>query len=122
MRLRTVTEAEHQRAYMQWAKLYGILPYIIVSVSAAARAKKTASNLKSQGWQAGIPDWLVAIPNKYVNGLFIELKRPKMYKPVVSSAQRSFIDRLREMRYQAEVAYGWEEARAITINYMNHRE
>lgn len=67
------------------------------------------------GVSAGYPD--VTIPYVFNGrpGLYIEFKRPD--GGVVSPEQREWLNFLNEQGYDAKVAYGCEEAKAIFADY-----
>jgi hypothetical protein len=73
-----------------------------------SRNKVEAQNLKMEGVSPGVPDLM--IPSLR---LFIEMKRTK--GGVVSPEQNEWLAYLRECGYTAEVARGFEEAKAIIL-------
>lgn len=75
----------------------------------------TATHLKAQGVQAGVPDISLPVPRAGFHGLYIELKVGSN-KP--SSKQQNWIDRLRNQGYCVEVCYGWVEAAAVIKDYL----
>lgn len=114
---RNTLEDAEQKTYMEWAQYQGIFPDVIVSASGGKRDEKTGAKLKVQGLQRGIPDWFIARPNEFFHGLFIELKRPKPFPSRVTPQQKKFIERLNRFGYQAQVCYGFDEAKALTEEY-----
>ena len=115
---KTNKESWHQAQYVEWATYKGIAHFLIVSVSAGSRLKISGAHLKAQGWQKGIPDIFLAIPNKTYHGLFIELKRSKEFSSKVSKEQKLMLDRLQSVGYFAIVAYGHRSAEEITERYL----
>lgn len=73
--------------------------------------------LKNMGVKAGVPDFILPIPNAKYHGLFIELKRKRGYK--ISPEQQLFIDRVNLFGYLGEFAYGAEHAIEILSSYLD---
>jgi len=93
----------------------------------AFRHKKTARDLKAEGVKSGVPDMFFPIPNKFYNGLFIELKkRPKTLMNgkksfsgiVTSDNQKIWMQELEHRNYKAVVCYGSDEAIEVIDNYL----
>ena len=77
--------------------------------------------LKAEGQRNGVFDTFLPRPTERYAGLYIEFKRRglKTHKDGgMSDDQVKFQAFARRMRYVAEVAYGYEEAIAITKAYM----
>jgi len=77
--------------------------------------------LKAEGQRNGVFDTFLPRPNNGYAGLYVEFKRRgfKTHKNGgMSDKQVEFQVFARNMRYAAEVAYGWEEAVAITKAYI----
>ena len=83
------------------------------------------------GGRRSWPDMFIAEPclNSYYMGLFIELKRPgtKIYRKdgrLVSDAhireQFDMLEQLRQRGYKAEFAIGFDEAKNIIDEYLEH--
>lgn len=91
--------------------------------TAGQKAKEKAAGLKT-----GVPDMMLPVskwvPNNYRSlGLFVELKVPdkkRANNPLAgcSEEQEDWILFLRTQGYKVEVAYGWEEAVKIVIDYL----
>ena len=77
-----------------------------------------ALKFKRTGVQSGVPDLCIPIPTKSYHGLYIELKRKKGGK--LSDNQIYWLNLLRERCYYAEVAHGFEEAKAIVLHYLGN--
>lgn len=80
------------------------------------RTKREARSLKLQGVTAGIPDNMVAYPVEPFHGLFIEIKT-KGNK--LTDKQSDKINLLSSLGYKCEIAYNWQEAKDILLNYIN---
>jgi hypothetical protein len=72
--------------------------------------------LKEQGVRAGVPDIFLPCPNPIHMGLFIEMKRQKGGR--ISEEQSRWIAELNKSGYRAVVAYGFEDAKQIILNYL----
>ncbi len=75
-----------------------------------------AVKLKRMGISPGFPDIEIPLPIAPYHGLYIELKRVSGGK--VSDVQKEWLEYLRSQGYYAEVAKGFEEAKAIVLNYL----
>ncbi len=77
-----------------------------------------AVKFKRCGVKAGVPDICITLGSEEGHhGLYIELKRESGGK--VSASQKKWQKILRENGYICEVAYGFEEAKRIVIDYMS---
>jgi hypothetical protein len=74
--------------------------------------------LKREGALAGVSDLFLMIPNKDKHGLFIEMKSAKGAK--IQQNQLDFISLAKSMNYDAEVCFGFEEAREKIKNYLKN--
>jgi murein tripeptide amidase MpaA len=113
------TEGQEQAALFKWrdynAGAYPELELLHHIPNGGKRDIVTATHLKAQGVQAGVPDISLPVPRAGFHGLFIELKVGSN-KP--SSKQQNWIDRLRNQGYCVEVCYGWVEAAAVIKDYL----
>jgi hypothetical protein len=78
-----------------------------------------ARNLQLQGVKAGVSDYLLAIPSAHYHGAWIELKRAEK-RATVTAEQITWIYRMRDAGYFADVAYGADEAFKLIINYLQN--
>lgn len=112
-------EAAEQTALFRWAGLMsGQFPEIEMLYhipNGGSRNKIEAAHLKQQGVKAGVPDLCLPVSRGEYHGLYIELKYGKN-KPTEN--QKRWINLLRSQNYKAEVAYGWEEASKIILEYL----
>lgn len=74
--------------------------------------------LRTQGVKAGVPDVCLAWPRGVYHGLYIEFKRKGGVPSDVSHEQMVWIERLRFRGYSVQVAYGLDQAIAITREYL----
>ena len=75
-----------------------------------------AINLKRQGVKSGVPDICLPVARGGYHGLYIELKAGRKSKP--SENQMIWIVNLKNQGYKAEIAYGYDEAIGIIIDYL----
>lgn len=61
------------------------------------------------GVTRGVPDYIIILPNGKL--CFIEMKRRKASKPVVSPAQGAWLERFNEIGVAAKACYGFDEAK-----------
>lgn len=112
-------EAAEQTALFRWAGfMSGQFPEIEMLYhipNGGSRNKIEAAHLKQQGVKAGVPDLCLPVARGEYHGLYIELKYGKN-KPTEN--QKRWINLLRSQNYKAEVAYGWEEASKIILEYL----
>lgn len=76
---------------------------------------KTAVSLKAEGVRAGYPDLFLPVAKKDYHGLHIELK---VKKGRLSDSQKDWLNFLNSQGYKAVCCYGWDEARAVIIDYL----
>lgn len=108
------TEDQDQIRLATWLALQGIK--FTASANGGSRNYIEAAKLKRMGVSAGFPDIFIPLPSGGYHGLFIELKRAKGGK--VSPHQMLWLQYLRDKHYYADIAYGFDEAKEIVINYL----
>ena len=112
-------EAAEQTALFRWAGfMSGQFPEIEMLYhipNGGSRNKIEAAHLKQQGVKAGVPDLCLPVARGEYPALYIERKYGKN-KPTEN--QKRWIKLLRSQNYKAEVAYGWEEASKIILEYL----
>ncbi len=124
MRRKQIEKAE-QELLVRWFKLQYPTSLLFAIPNGGSRHIVEAKSLVLSGVKAGIPDLMLAEGVNGFNGLFIELKRPKVKgtsNPVVSKEQKAVITHLIAKGYAAHVCYGFEEAKNIIVNYLSERE
>lgn len=77
---------------------------------------KYMNSLKKQGFKVGVSDIVIPFPTVARHGLYLELKRDKTAK--VSEAQKAWRSLMRRLDYRAEIAVGFDEAKAIIEDYL----
>ncbi len=86
-----------------------------------------AKMLKDAGMVSGVPDCFLAVPKEdryygvHRGGLYIEFKKPSERTKKnggLSDAQQEFIYYAMVGSYSCHVCYSWEEAKAVTLDYL----
>ena len=108
-------------AYYEWAQYKPILKeYLIKHVNEGKRSKLLGHLLKLIGLRPGLPDYQLPIANLKYIGLWIEMKtideKNKKQKPL----QIEWLEKLRKAGHYATFSFGWEDARDITVKYLNN--
>lgn len=117
MRIRP-TEAEDCIAFVQWLELQK-LRFSHIPMETYTKSMRTKSLNRQMGVRAGLPDYLIVIPNPAADDaghpkntlLFIEMKREGTPPSAVSDAQVEWLDELDQVAgVRAVVARGFDEA------------
>lgn len=124
--MRQLESIEQQKLFTWWrlegCKTYGLPPCVLFAIpNGGRRDAVTGARLKAEGVHPGIPDIFLAVPDRFRNGLFIEMKRPKSLGARAGSAskeQREVMANLRASGYGCVVAYGATEARDVIERYL----
>ena len=83
------------------------------------RNKKTAVELKAEGVKSGVSDICLPVARCKKHELYIEMKRTKGGK--LSKSQEKFIADVKNQGYAAVACFGFEEAKAIILQYLNNK-
>ena len=114
------TEADEQKALMQWAKWqegrYPELKLLYHCPNGGTRNKLEAANLKRQGVKAGVPDLFLPVARNGKYGMFIEMK---VGRNKCTDNQKKWIRNLLEQGYEVKVCYSCEEAIQVIKKYLN---
>jgi len=111
-------ECELQKMIVQYLTYRGLLFYSTIT-QAQKRGYRTISFLKSQGFEAGIPDILVfekSLDGKYC-GLALELK---VGKNTLTKEQSEWLESLMARGWYATVVRDFDTAKYIIEKYLNH--
>ncbi|AZS49321.1 VRR-NUC domain-containing protein [Entomomonas moraniae] len=113
-----VREHDEQVALINWfaTQFPKYATRLVATPNAAKRSLKLAAMMKAEGMRKGFPDLNLPVARKGFHGLYIELKRTKGGK--LSDEQGEWLDFLSSEGYKAVCAKGWDEARAVIIDYM----
>lgn len=110
-------DSEHieQSMLVRWFRLQykNVIMYSVPN--GGLRNIRTAVKLKEEGVVAGTPDLFVMRASNGFHGLYIEMKSKK---GKLSDSQKIFIEKALAEGYQAKVCYGFDEAKAVIIEYL----
>lgn len=114
------SESGHQQALMCWAQQnlikYPELKWLTAIPNGGYRDKITAGKLKAEGVKPGVPDLLLPIRRGKYAILWIEMKKPIV--GITSKVQDEWIAHLCSQNHAVSVCFGWEDARAALVNYL----
>ncbi len=108
------TEDQEQIKLAVWLAKQGIRFYAVPN--GGRRNLLEAIKFKRMGVSPGVPDVCIPIPSGSYHGLYIELKRES--GGVVSESQANWLNYLQSQGYWATVARGFEQAKAIVLEYL----
>lgn len=109
-------ESEEQKEFAAWCDAKGLLWAHIPNERKASLSVMV--ELEKEGLKKGFPDNFIAEPRGKYHGLFIELKRAKKSASNKSREQRAWVKALNEKGYKAVFCYGAEEAKRVTLAYL----
>jgi len=117
-----VSEHDEQVALFQWTG-YNLVPYPELSMLYAVpnggqRHPVVAAKLKAEGVKSGIPDICLPVPRRQYHGLYLELKYGDNQP---TPEQKKWLKDLAAQGYYTAVAWGWEQAAEILMNYLEGR-
>lgn len=113
------TESQIQCAFFDWVRLQPkISPYCFHVPNGGYRNAREGAKFKREGVLSGIPDIVLALPSKAYHGLFLELKSRG---GKLSKNQRDFMKRVGAKGYYTNIAFSFEEAQQIIINYLGEK-
>ncbi len=120
------TEQQECFALMQWANLYRIdsgkiADYLIHIPNEGRRSAFTGHNLKRMGMMPGVSDYMLCVPSKSFNGMFLEMKRISEKGKKKRENQDAFMDRMRKTGYYCTYSYGFENARDLILKYLEKK-
>ena len=122
-----MTESRHQIELMYWTRLqenvHPELRLLHAIPNGGHRTPITAARMKAEGTKAGVPDLSLPVSRQGFLSLYIEMKVPKSPgKPAgrVSDDQKRWIVDLQNEGHRVEVAYGWEQAKDILLDYLTN--
>lgn len=115
-------EREELVAVIQWASYYPtISDHLIRIENEGKRSWYVGKQAKKEGLKAGVSDLFLAYPKVPFYGLWIELKRNDR-RAVITEAQLLWLERMKNIGYQAHVAYGADDAIEKIKYYMRIKE
>lgn len=114
-----ISEHEHQKNLITWAKLsqakYPQLKLLYAIPNAAKRSPKLAAMMKAEGMQSGVPDLCLPVSNGAYLSLYIEMKT-KGGK--VTDNQKYWHKILKSAGNKVVICWSFEEAKKEIINYL----
>lgn len=124
-------EHQEQKTLIEWADMQPLARYtfkagkvgdFLFSIpNGGKRGVITAKLLQLEGCRSGIPDLMLALPNKQYSGLFIEMKA-QTKTARVSDNQKLWLSRLSDAGYKTQVCYGFEAAKQTIENYLMNKD
>lgn len=110
------TEYQHAKAYIHWCMLNPLLRDVVIHIpNEGKRSTHGGYGLKLIGLRPGVSDFFIPVPVDPYHGLWLELKTVKGRLTV---PQCEWIAKMKVRSYAAYVAYGWDEAKTITEEYL----
>lgn len=113
------TEHLEQSALISWFRTqYPLMSNCLWAIpNGGVRHIKTAMKLKKEGVLAGVSDLFLMIPKNEFHGLFLEMKA---IGGKVQPNQVQFINLAKTMGYQAEVCFGFQDAKEKIQKYLRN--
>lgn len=117
-------ERQIQISIFEWAKFKKVkeggylFDYMTASPNGGSRNLIEAINFKRSGVSAGFPDISILLPRHNYHGMFLEIKKPIKFN--VSKKQLSWLERLNNVGYYAEVGVGFDECKNIIESYLKN--
>lgn len=126
MRVTSNTEDKHQMALFTWVDhmiaKYPALRLLHHIPNGGERNAIVAKKLKAMGTKAGVPDLCLPHARGGWHGLYIEMKRPagpgNSRAGTTTAEQRKWIEALRNEGYNVRIAFGWEQASEMLLQYL----
>lgn len=116
------SEHAQQSTLIQWAQLvekqYPELRLLYAVPNGGYRSARTAIAMKREGMKSGVPDLVLPVARRIWHSLYLELKAGS---GSLSENQKRWIEMLSEQGNLVAVAYSFEEAKGILIDYLEGR-
>lgn len=110
------SEEIEQQAFIKWAHTHPLIRDLVFHIPNGGRRNRLeGAKLKRMGVRAGVSDLFIPYPAHGRHGLWIELKSAS---GSLSAAQQEWLVKMRALGYGAEVAHGWEGAKAAVERYL----
>lgn len=113
-------EGIEQTTLFRWAEFaeeqYPELRLMYHIPNEGKRSKVTGAQLKAQGLKAGVPDVCLPVAHGGYIGLYVEMK-VKPNRPTEN--QKQWLRALRGAGHFTAVAYTWEEAKNLIVEYLS---
>ncbi len=116
-------EQIEQEALFQWAKAMERTDPRLRLLNSSQNGMRASSlyqavAAKKAGMKKGFPDVSLPVPSGCWHGLFIEMKRAGGVPSDVSAEQREWLAMLEAHGNKTAVAFGWEMAKKIILEYL----
>jgi len=118
------TEYQEQNALVKWLNFHPtVRDFFCKNNNEGKRSAIQGYNLKLNGLRPGVSDLFIYYPANGFHGLWLEVKRNKIYtKSEMSTltwmAQEEFMRNVRSVGYAASFCFGWENGKNIVENYL----
>lgn len=114
----TTSEHDLQKSCVQWFRYtYPKYAKLLMAIpNGARRTKFERTQALEEGLVAGLPDLFLAVPNKKMHGLWIEMKNGKAGR--VSDKQTEMIQKLWEQGYDVRIARTFDDFETIVMDYL----
>lgn len=114
-----MTESDHQKALITWARLsvgrYPDLKYLYAIPNGGKRHIVTAARMKAEGARVGVSDLHLPVPRGAYHGMWIEMKSAKGR---LSPEQKEWIEAMLALGHYACVCREWSKARDALVMYL----
>lgn len=116
------TEMQECRAYWEWVQTVPLLrDYIYKIVNEGKRSPIQGKQLQLIGLRKGLPDYHYPVANAKWNGFWLEMKKRNLREKVIPAHQKAWLEKLIRIDQYATFAFGWEDAAAKTMDYLNNK-
>jgi hypothetical protein len=122
------SEDAQQIALFAWAwemrEKYPELDYMYAIPNGGFRTRSEAARLRAMGVKEGVPDLCLPVKRGVFSGLYVEMKRPALNgkkKGYAKLDQKRWIKFLISQGYGACVCVGFENAKAVITQYLEHK-
>lgn len=128
MTVRRAVEAEHCKALTKWRDLAKAripeLRWLSHIPNGGQRHPATAKQLKAEGTNAGVLDYILPVARGEFHGFWFEMKKPGRNREKhggLTDEQREFSFFVAEQGYKVSVFYNWIDARDGVLEYLGMR-
>jgi len=117
-------EDQEQKALVKWLNYHPILKdFYCKNDNEGKRTPQQGLQAKLMGLIPGVSDMFIYYPSNGFHGLWLEMKRRKIYTSSERStptwiSQERFQDKVKNVGYAAFFCYGWEHGKEIIEEYL----
>ena len=117
-------ERMEQKWLVDWLKIHPVLKkFFYKTNNEGKRTPQQTYFLKQMGLRPGVSDIHIYYPTKSHPGLWLEVKRNKIYTPSERNtdtwiAQEEFIADVKSVGFQGHFCYGWIDGKKIIEAYL----